>query len=395
VKVALVSTFPPTICGIASYSAYLSGAIQALDVDVTSVSVDMGVKPGSCPLNSVDVSGDYAEELSKAIALQRPDVAHFQHEYGIFGTDDRFLSLLDRLGSRGIRTVVTLHTVHTAQTRNSGCASQGIPIRKDEVDIEAYQRRVSSKCDRLIVHQDHPIRYALHQGRRSEDRTRVIPHGTLLRKRGSSEEAKTKLGLSQEPLIVAFGYFNPSKNPTRLLQAFSQLKKDGSTAKLWLSGFLRERTAENLECWSACQNLIRENQLESDVTFHQEVLSEGELLNLLMAADVVSMVYDEDTYSSSGAFHLAVGAGCAIVASKISKFQELESVAPDLLVDPRSTDAWTAVLAKLLNNGEYRNSACLRLDEFARQTSWENVANQHVSVYDEAIGASAVQAAAS
>jgi len=114
-----------------------------------------------------------------AVAEAGADVVHIQHEYGIFGFDDRLPDLLGALRRRGYPTVVTLHTVHTALSIDLGCAHRTAHHPPLDFDVERYQSRICDFASLVIVHQDRTTRQVLVRQGASPDRTVVIPHGTF------------------------------------------------------------------------------------------------------------------------------------------------------------------------------------------------------------------------
>ena len=113
-----LSTYPPTRCGLATFTEALAGALAAGGArDSTIVRVldepDAGPDPvivGRAPATSALISGDRASLRGAIRALDAADVAIVQHEYGIYGgrDGDEVVDLLKALDSPAI---VVLHTV--------------------------------------------------------------------------------------------------------------------------------------------------------------------------------------------------------------------------------------------------------------------------------------------
>ncbi len=387
--VCFLSTYFPRPCGIASYTHYLAEALCAVPCS-PRVTVLAESPSQSCRLfpvmNTFTAAGDYPSDvLSKARALA-PDLVHVKHEYGIFGIDDRFPTLLTRLRKLGIHAVVTLHTVHTRLSFNAGCARPHSRRQLRKVDVEAYQRRIGELADMVIVHQNQPIRQVLLRQGVPPQRVVTVPHGTRLAVPDNAAVAKQALGINPtSPLILAFGYFEPSKNYYLLLEAFRRVKARVPQAKLWLSGYVRFGTSQSQAIRLQCLKRIAAYGLLDDVIFLDHMIPEERVPELLAAADVACFVYNEDTRSSSGALHLAMGLGKAVVASRISKFQELSGVSDEVLVNPRSAGELCRVLIRLLTDQPFRRSIEHRIDQSARRTAWSNVARRHHTLYERLV----------
>ena len=113
-RVGIVSTFPPTRCGIARFSSALVSSLGevAPEIDVDLVRLIDG-RPPTSALGQVGMEIDPNSPVSIRAAarhLDRCDAVILQHEYGIFGDDDgeSVLELVDSI-NRPLITVV--HTV--------------------------------------------------------------------------------------------------------------------------------------------------------------------------------------------------------------------------------------------------------------------------------------------
>src|SRR6478609_407140 len=114
-RVAIVSTYPPRACGIATFSGDLRAALLAADpkvqVDVLAIVRDQVGQPAPEVLMQIrqEVRADYA--AAPAVLDERgTDVVLIEHEYGIFGgpAGSYLLTLITGLQQP---VVVTLHTV--------------------------------------------------------------------------------------------------------------------------------------------------------------------------------------------------------------------------------------------------------------------------------------------
>ena len=106
----ILSTFPPTACGIATFSAALAAGLVATGgtVDV----VRCGVTPAmEDPLVLASLDDATPDRVAAAVdVLDRTDVAIIQHEYGIYGgpDGDEVLAVLDAIV---VPSIVVAHTV--------------------------------------------------------------------------------------------------------------------------------------------------------------------------------------------------------------------------------------------------------------------------------------------
>ena len=113
----ILSTFPPTQCGLATFSRALARNLHDAGVEVGIVRVVDALQPAVPLVAHQLVIGDPRAPLAAAAALDRFDVAIVQHEYGIFGGRDG-ADVLDVLAHVRVPVVSVLHTVLTDPSPN-------------------------------------------------------------------------------------------------------------------------------------------------------------------------------------------------------------------------------------------------------------------------------------
>jgi glycosyltransferase involved in cell wall biosynthesis len=386
-RIAFVSSYPPTACGIATYTRSLIKAMRRLDPSLSiTVLAETPWEGDSPPEGEVrpafSFHDDYVEGLLEEVDRCMADVIHVQHEYGLFGIDQRFHELLAGLRERSGLTVVTMHSVHTSLSIDLGCAWWRGRAPMDDLEIEDYQREIVGLSDRTIVHQELPIRGVLLRQGCDPHRVVTIPHGTHVRPRPSRADSRRMLRFDPSPpLISAFGYFEPCKNLLVMLEALALVKKVIPDVRLWAGGHIRHPGQDVLEYRARCQQAIGRLGLEESVTIVDKPVPERQVPALFGATDVSCFVYDEDTRSSSGAAHTGLGFGVPLIASRIPKFSELAEVSDEILVDPKSADKIAGILIRLLQDDAFRHEIETSAQAFASRTSWEAVAAAHLALY--------------
>src|ERR1700758_5385478 len=133
-RFGFVSTFPPTQCGLATFTAALRGALLDSTTDEGWVVrlVDAAAPSPGDEVVAQLISGDSASLHRAAAQLNMCDVAIVQHEYGIYGGADgsQVLPLLDQVR---VPCIVVLHTVLTDPTPHQRQVLESVVAKADAV----------------------------------------------------------------------------------------------------------------------------------------------------------------------------------------------------------------------------------------------------------------------
>jgi glycosyltransferase involved in cell wall biosynthesis len=107
-----VSSFPPLVCGIGSYTNYLAQELGA-ECKVTSFRPDHFSRGSGTIVLDPRVSYRLSLDGTGFPNFGPGDVAWFQHAFGMWGNDsDLFLNMVVRAKSSGTPVIATFHTVH-------------------------------------------------------------------------------------------------------------------------------------------------------------------------------------------------------------------------------------------------------------------------------------------
>ena len=132
-RVGFLSTFPPTRCGLATFTESLSSAMgsgSALQSTVVRVLAEgeMSAESGSAFDGRVGgqlVTGDRRSFADAAAVLNGCDVAIVQHEYGIYGGPDGE-EIIPLLRCSSVPAIVVLHTVLATPTAHQRAVLEAV-----------------------------------------------------------------------------------------------------------------------------------------------------------------------------------------------------------------------------------------------------------------------------
>ena len=85
-RICYISTYPPTECGIATYTQFLSNAVKECKKEVLVISQVGASGEKVFPVFSPSDS-DISNKIFHIASKLTPDVIHIQHEFGLYGSE--------------------------------------------------------------------------------------------------------------------------------------------------------------------------------------------------------------------------------------------------------------------------------------------------------------------
>jgi polysaccharide biosynthesis protein PslF len=312
-KYAVLSTYPPTQCGLATFSAALLAELPGPGDQVAVVRVLDEPAP-SRPDEIVHdlVNGSAASAAVAAEVLNGFDVVIVQHEYGIYGGPDGqdVIPLLDALC---VPSIVVLHTVLARPT----------PRQRMILD-----RVIAAASAVVTMTQTARSRLLDIYGVRPED-VCVIPHGAtdnrVARSPGSAGPAR----------VLTWGLLGPGKGIEHAIDAIALLRDHGLHVDYQVAGQTHPRVLDR--DGEAYRRSLQARALARDVVdrvhFDSRFLPVGDLSRLVGSADVVLLPYDSLEQVTSGVLIEAVTAGRPVVSTGFPHAVELLGGGAGLLVE--------------------------------------------------------------
>ena len=348
-RVGIVSTFPPTRCGIARFSSALVSSLGevAPEFDVDLVRLIDG-RPPTSALGQVGMEIDPNSLVSIRAAarhLDRCDAVILQHEYGIFGDDDgeSVLELVDSI-NRPLITVV--HTV----VRSPNDRQRRIMARLHE----ASRLVVLSEAARSALVSSHSIP-------RSE--VVVIPHG--------SRWSPTPPPGGPARRLITWGLLGPGKGLERSLEAMVELRDLDPKPHYTIVGRTHPVVARNhgVTYRRRIESLVTDLGIGDMVEFVDRYVADDELFEIVRRSHVVVIPYDNTDQVTSGVVTDALAAGRPVVATRFPHAEELVASGSGIVVDHDSA-ALAAGVRALAASPEVYERAARSAAEKGTDLSW-------------------------
>jgi glycosyltransferase involved in cell wall biosynthesis len=374
VSFGFLSSYPPTQCGLATFTAALQSAVVAMGHETGVVRVLE--RADSCSGATVvqHMVHDQPEAVVRAaVALNTFDVVVVQHEYGIYdGPDgDSVVEVLERLT---VPSIVVLHTVLVEPS----------PYQRHVLEAvgrcaSALVTMTATARQRLIDHYDV-----------DESKIVVIPHGASDGHRGH-----TRSPHSHPALMLTWGLLGPGKGIERVIDALPSLSDLVPRPHYLVVGETHprvlEREGEAYRKWLTAR--ARHLGVADMMTFRAGYLDVASLGSLAATADVVILPYDSREQVTSGVLIEAVTAGRPVIATAFAHAVELLGTGAGLVVDHDDPDAMGAAIRQVLCEPAQAASMAKRATLLAPDLLWSAVAARYRTLGDDLVGAEAAAVA--
>ncbi len=300
-RFGILSTHPPTPCGLATFSAALSDGLAAQGADVSVVRIADGEVCTRADVVGELVNGSASSVKAGAELLNQNDVAVIQHEYGLYGgpDGDEVVQLMEGLR---VPSIVVAHTVLKNPTPQQRWVLEAVLALADQVVVmsEAASQRLT-------------VGYAV-----DHHKVVTIPHGAAL-------PASAALKRSGRPTILTWGLIGPGKGIERVIDAMASLKHLPGRPRYLIAGRTHPKVlAAQGEAYR--ESLIAQAQrlgVADSVSFDAVYRSPAALTALIQTASVVVLPYDSKEQVTSGVLVDSIASGRPIVATAFPHAVEL------------------------------------------------------------------------
>ncbi|HEX7463136.1 MAG TPA: glycosyltransferase [Dermatophilaceae bacterium] len=368
-SIGLLSTYPPTQCGLATFSAALR---EHLDRPSGSVGVVRVVdQPESHPGREVVahlVNGPADSASRAAEHLNSFDAVLIQHEYGIYGGPDG-VDVLDIVDALTVPTIIVFHTVLKEPTPRQFHILQRLLHRADVVVTmtETAKRRLVGS-------------YAAEPAK-----VTVIPHGAV-----DHGPVRVQRRSTDRPLILTWGLLGPGKGIEWAIDAMPGLRD--LRPRYLVIGKTHPKVLER-DNEDYRNGLVRRAELRgvSDIVeFDDSYLEVSELADLVERADVVLLPYDSREQVTSGVLIEAVAAGRPVVSTAFPHAIELLTDGPGLVVPQRDAASLEVALRRVLSEPGLADTMSAQAVQKAPDLLWGAVAGRYRQLAEALVSAALV-----
>lgn len=355
----VVSSYPPTPCGIATFTAALTDGLRTSGADVGIVRLgDEPIDAAPHVVASLDQAGRPSSPAA-GDALQAADVVIVQHEYGLYpGPDgDSVVGLLQDLDRPSI---VVAHTVLREPTAHQRLVLELVAEAADAVVVMTAAGR-DRLCDGFAVDPNKVV---------------VIPHGAAV------VPDPTGGGGGRPGAVLTWGLLGPGKGIEWAIDALALLDDLTPQPRYLIAGDTHPKVAA-LD-GEAYRDLLvlraHRAGVASQVRFDAGYRGLDALADLIREASVVVLPYDSPDQVTSGVLVDAVAAGRPVIATAFPHAVELLASGAGLVVPRRDPVALADALRRVLTEPGLAEDMAREARRIAPDLAWPAVAQQYADL---------------
>lgn len=355
----MVSTFPPTQCGIATFAESLTRALTHSGASVDMVGLPGG--PETPPHDAILHRHRGFQDLPvTAYLLDSFDVVVLQHEFGIWDGPDGS-GIVDLIGAMATPVITVLHTVPSAATGGQRRALQGILDLSDAVVVLSH-----SAYRRLI--RDFTVR---------PNTLAMIPHGAT----ALWHLRRTELHGST-PRLLTWGLLGHGKGVEWGIRAMALLRDRGIAGEYVIAGATHPnvRRSDGESYRQSLLDLARKLGVAGSVRLADEYLSDEGLRQLISESSLFLLPYDSREQITSGVLVEAIAAGGPVVATRFPHAAELLGTGAGVLVDHRDPIAIADAVEHIFRDGEASERMRERSRALAADLDWGRVGQIYLAL---------------
>lgn len=370
-KIIFMSTFPPTQCGIATYTQdTIKGINDVYGNSITCEICDLVKVPVENPtqaftLNTTD-RNDYSRVANEINNDDAVKLVHIQHEFGLFGGNYGDY-LLDFLNVIKKPVTFTFHSV----------------IQNPNNELKTFVQLLLTYSNSAFVMTNQSQEILIRDYGIQKEIITCVSHGTHIVIYEKPEQAKAKFDFQDRMILSTFGLLGEGKSIETGLQALPKIiEKHPNVLYLVIGRTHPNLIKDGVDTYrDKLEGIVKDLNLENNVRFINQYLETNELLNYLKATDVYMFTSKDPNQAVSGTFAYAMSCACPLVASKIPHTLEVLSSDSGILVDIGETEQFADAAIKLLSDDNLREEMGMNAFRKMRATSWENVAIKHMDTY--------------
>lgn len=373
-EILFITSYPPRVCGIATYSQDLVNALNhqiktAFTCSICALESDTERHAYGHSLKYVLNTSLRNSFVKTAFQINREGkikLVVIQHEFGFYARHtNEFESFYTSISKP---VVFVFHTV--------------LPGPDDTLKMNVQRMAISASS--IVVMTNSAASILVNEYDISEDIINVIPHGTHLVIPIDREVDKEKFQLSNRKVLSTFGLLGSSKSIETTLRALPAVIKKHPEVLFLVLGKTHPSIVEQEgeQYRKMLEETVEELNIAEHVRFVNEYLQLPTLLKYLQLSDIYLFTSKDPNQAVSGTFSYAVSSGCHVISTPIPHAIEVLSHGNGMIIDFESSGQLSTAIDSLLDNEKLRREISSTGFHVMASTAWQNTAISYALLFE-------------
>ena len=374
-EILFITSYPPSECGIATYTQNLMDAIKGKFDKSFSLKV--------CALEGKETDLQYPSEVKFILNTNESEQYHLlaqcinadsnidtvfiQHEFGLYGGNygDYILQLLAEINKT---IITTLHTV----------------LPKPNAELLAVMQSIAECSDGLIVMTQSSANILTNEYGVLAEKVTVIPHGIHLVSSVDRHVESTKNYLRNRLVLSTFGLLSSGKSIETALEGLPEIVAEFPNVLYLIIGKTHPSVVkrEGEKYREFLHDKVLALNLQNNVKFINKYIVLSELLEYLQRTDIYLFTSKDPNQAVSGTLAYAFASGCPVVATPIPHANEMLSE-PELMFDFGNSQQLASAVKSLLRDEKRRKEIGNRGLQNTAAFAFENSAVAHAQLFEK------------
>lgn len=372
-EILFITSFPPRVCGIATYSQDLISALEAkfdhsFNISICPIETESEIHIYSKNIKNtlnIDSNESYANLTQIINHKNQIELVVIQHEFGLF--KNRESELVDFLKTLIKPVIIVFHTV----------------LPNPDTRIKDQIMKMVFLASSVIVMTQNSANLLVKEYEINPRKVKIIPHGTHLVEHADKRVLKQKRHFSNRKVLSTFGLMSSGKSIETSLDALPVIISKNPDVLFLIIGKTHPNVFKN-EGEQYREMLYRKVvnlNLQNHVKFINQFLPLPELLEFLQLTDIYLFTSKDPNQAVSGTFAYALSCGCPIVSTPIPHAKELLNNKTGISIDFENSAQLAQAVNDMLENDTFRTQCSLNALHTMAQTAWENSAISHAGLF--------------
>lgn len=373
-KLAILGTYMPRRCGIATFTTDLSDAMT-LEIEsqgeVYAVAMDDIPEGYRYPERvRFQIRANHQADYRMAadfVAGSQANALIIQHEFGIYG-GPAGAHLLRLLRELRIPVITTLHTI----------------LQNPDEEQRRVMSELTCLTDRLVVMSCRAEQMLKDIYAVPAEKIALIPHGIPDVPFVDPTYYKDQFRAEGRRVILTFGLLSPNKGIEYMIEAMPEVVRRFPDVLYIVLGathpHLKKQYGEAYR--TSLQRRVADLGIQDNVRFRNAFVEIQELCEYIGAADLYVTPYLNEAQITSGTLAYAVGAGKAVVSTPYWHALELLDEGRGCLVPFRDSRALSQTIIRLFENDIERHQMRKRAYTHCREMVWKQVGRDYLMLVE-------------